>query len=119
MTLAAFAIGVVVAPILGPTLGGWLTDHYTWRWAFYINIPVGVLTVFMTNQFVEDPPYIRSARPGRIDAVLMRNVGGSVGISMVTALLARQSQIHQSDLISRLNLGGASTGRGGSCCSRG
>lgn len=68
MAMAAFAIGVVVAPILGPTLGGWLTDHYSWRWAFYINIPIGVLAVFMINQFVEDPPYIRAARPGKIDA---------------------------------------------------
>ncbi len=69
MAMAAFALGVVVAPILGPTLGGWLTDNYTWRWAFYINIPVGVMAVVMINAFVEDPPYIREARPGRIDAM--------------------------------------------------
>ena len=69
MAMAAFAIGVVVAPILGPTLGGFLTDHYTWRWAFYINIPIGFLAIFMVNMFVEDPPYIRAARPGKIDAV--------------------------------------------------
>lgn len=69
MAMAAFAIGVVVAPILGPTLGGYLTDHYSWRWAFYINIPIGVLAVIMTNIFVQDPPYIRAARPGKIDAV--------------------------------------------------
>jgi MFS transporter, DHA2 family, multidrug resistance protein len=68
MAMAAFAIGVVVAPILGPTLGGWLTDNWSWRWAFYINIPIGVLAVFMVNQFVEDPPYISRSRPGRIDA---------------------------------------------------
>jgi MFS transporter, DHA2 family, multidrug resistance protein len=68
MAMAAFAIGVVVAPILGPTLGGWLTDYYSWRWAFYINIPIGVLAVFMVNIFVEDPPYIRAAKPGKIDA---------------------------------------------------
>jgi DHA2 family multidrug resistance protein len=69
MAMAAFAIVVVVAPILGPTMGGFLTDHYTWRWAFYINLPIGVLAVFMTNMFVEDPPYIRDAKPGKIDAV--------------------------------------------------
>src|SRR5579872_1479455 len=45
--MAVFALGVVVAPVLGPTLGGWLTDSYSWRWAFYINIPVGVFAVFM------------------------------------------------------------------------
>jgi DHA2 family multidrug resistance protein len=65
--MAVFGLGVVVAPIIGPTLGGWITDNYSWRWIFYINIPVGVLAVFMCNMFVEDPPYIRSQRPGRID----------------------------------------------------
>jgi DHA2 family multidrug resistance protein len=65
--MAVFGLGVVVAPIIGPTLGGWITDNYSWRWIFYINIPVGMLAVFMANTFVEDPPYIRSQRPGRID----------------------------------------------------
>ena len=69
MAMAAFGIGVVVAPILGPTLGGWLTDQYSWRWAFYINIPMGILAVFMTRAFVEDPPYIKAAKPGRIDSI--------------------------------------------------
>jgi DHA2 family multidrug resistance protein len=67
MAMAAFAVGVVVAPIAGPTLGGWLTDNYSWRWAFYINIPVGILAILMIRTFVEDPPYIRNARPGTID----------------------------------------------------
>ncbi len=69
LAMAAFAVGVVLAPILGPTLGGWLTDNFSWRWAFYINIPVGLLAVVMINAFVEDPPYIRQSRPGRIDAI--------------------------------------------------
>jgi len=67
MAMAAFAVGVVVAPIAGPTLGGWLTDNYSWRWAFYINVPVGILAILMIRAFVEDPPYIRDARPGTID----------------------------------------------------
>ncbi|HEV8134126.1 MAG TPA: DHA2 family efflux MFS transporter permease subunit [Pyrinomonadaceae bacterium] len=65
--MAVFGMGVVVAPIIGPTLGGWITDNYSWRWIFYINIPVGILAVFMANIFIEDPPYIRDQRPGRID----------------------------------------------------
>lgn len=69
MAMAAFGIGVVVAPIIGPTLGGWLTDQYSWRWAFYMNIPVGILAVFMIRAFVEDPPYIKNAKPGRIDSI--------------------------------------------------
>ena len=67
--MAAFALGVVVAPVLGPTLGGYLTDQYSWRWSFYINIPIGIIAVFMISRFVEDPPYIKSAQPGRIDGI--------------------------------------------------
>jgi len=67
--MAMFGLGVVVAPVLGPTLGGWITETYTWRWAFYINVPIGILAVILISRFVEDPPYIRSAKPGRLDAI--------------------------------------------------
>jgi DHA2 family multidrug resistance protein len=69
MAMAAFALGVVVAPVLGPTLGGWLTDTYSWRWAFYINIPVGAFAIFMISRYVRDPPYIKDAHPGRFDGI--------------------------------------------------
>jgi len=69
LAMAMFGLGVVVAPIIGPTLGGWLTDQYSWRWAFYINVPIGVLAIFLISRFVEDPPYIKNARVGRIDAI--------------------------------------------------
>src|SRR6202171_3545245 len=65
--MAIYGMGIVVAPIIGPTLGGWITDNYSWRWIFYINLPIGVLAVLMAQAFVEDPPYVRHARPGRID----------------------------------------------------
>jgi len=66
---ALFGLGIVVAPIIGPTLGGWLTDQWSWRWTFYINFPVGVLAVLLMFLVVEDPPYIRAGRPGRIDGI--------------------------------------------------
>src|ERR1700739_4595260 len=53
--MAIFALGVVVAPILGPTIGGWITDNYSWRWIFYINLPVGVFAILMARWVVEDP----------------------------------------------------------------
>ena len=53
-----WGLGVVVAPILGPVLGGWLTDSYSWRWVFYINIPVGIASLVMTKMFIFDPPYL-------------------------------------------------------------
>jgi MFS transporter, DHA2 family, multidrug resistance protein len=59
-----WGLGIVVAPILGPVLGGWLTDSYSWRWVFYINIPVGVASILMTKMFVFDPPYIQRSRAG-------------------------------------------------------
>ncbi|MGC2446169.1 MAG: DHA2 family efflux MFS transporter permease subunit [Candidatus Sulfotelmatobacter sp.] len=67
--MALFALGVVVAPVLGPTLGGWLTDSYSWRWAFYINIPVGMFAIFMISRYVKDPEYIREAKPGKLDGI--------------------------------------------------
>jgi len=66
---ALFGLGVVVAPIIGPTLGGWLTDQFSWRWTFYVNLPVGVLAILLMILVVEDPPYIRGGRPGRIDGI--------------------------------------------------
>src|SRR5436309_2377566 len=54
-----WGLGIVVAPVLGPVLGGWLTDSYSWRWVFYINAPIGLLALAMTFLFVFDPPYIR------------------------------------------------------------
>ncbi|MGA2483307.1 MAG: DHA2 family efflux MFS transporter permease subunit [Candidatus Acidiferrales bacterium] len=59
MAMAMFGMGVVVAPIIGPTLGGWLTDNYSWRWIFLINIPVGVLSLLMTKWLIFDPPYLK------------------------------------------------------------
>jgi DHA2 family multidrug resistance protein len=67
--MAIFAQGVVVAPILGPTLGGWITDSYSWRWIFYINLPVGILAVLMAQWLVEDPPYIQRNKSATIDFV--------------------------------------------------
>src|SRR5947209_15047779 len=67
--MAVFGLGVVVAPIIGPTLGGWITDNYSWRWIFYINVPIGILAIFMANTFIEDPPYIKNQKPGRIDYI--------------------------------------------------
>ena len=65
--MAAFGLGIILAPILGPTLGGWITDNYSWRWIFYLNLPIGVLSVLMMSAFVHDPPYIGKHRTGSID----------------------------------------------------
>ena len=56
-----WGLGIVVAPMLGPVLGGWLTDSYSWRWVFYINVPIGIASILMTSLFIFDPAYIRRA----------------------------------------------------------
>jgi MFS transporter, DHA2 family, multidrug resistance protein len=65
--MAAFGLGIILAPILGPTLGGWITDNYTWRWIFYLNLPVGAFSVLMISAFVHDPHYIGKHKTGGVD----------------------------------------------------
>ena len=67
--MAAFSMGIIVAPILGPTLGGWITDNYSWRWIFFINLPVGILAFLMAEELVEDPPYIQRSEGSSVDWV--------------------------------------------------
>jgi len=62
MAMAVFGMGVVFAPILGPVIGGWITDNWSWRWVFYINLPAGALAIFMAILLIHDPPYIRRAK---------------------------------------------------------
>jgi DHA2 family multidrug resistance protein len=62
--MAFWGLGIVVAPMLGPVIGGWLTDNWSWRWVFYINLPVGLASVIMTRLFIWDPPYIRRGKGG-------------------------------------------------------
>jgi DHA2 family multidrug resistance protein len=72
MAFAVYGVAVVVAPTLGPWLGGWITDNYSWRWIFYINIPVGILSLLLTSVLISDPPYMarKSFRSGlKIDYI--------------------------------------------------
>ncbi len=57
MAFAVYGMAVVTAPAIGPTLGGWITDNFTWRWIFFINIPVGILSILLTSRLIQDPPY--------------------------------------------------------------
>jgi MFS transporter, DHA2 family, multidrug resistance protein len=72
MAMAVYGMGVVAAPIIGPTLGGWITDNFSWRWIFLINIPVGILSLVLTSAIIFDPPYLvrKTLRDGlKIDYV--------------------------------------------------
>src|ERR1700742_1514995 len=61
------AVAIVVAPVLGPTLGGWITDNFTWRWVFLLNVPVGALTTLAVTQLVEDPPWVKAMASKRMN----------------------------------------------------
>jgi len=69
--MAAFGLGIILAPILGPTLGGWITDNYSWRWIFFINIPVGILSLLLVYRVIDDPPWakLKAGVAARIDYI--------------------------------------------------
>src|SRR6266852_4617112 len=62
MAFAVYGVAVVVAPTIGPWLGGWITDNFSWRWIFYINVPVGIISLILTSLLVSDPPYMKRAK---------------------------------------------------------
>jgi DHA2 family multidrug resistance protein len=62
MAFAVYGVAVVMAPVLGPTVGGWIVDNYSWRWIFFLNIPVGIISLYLSNKLVEDPPYLAEIR---------------------------------------------------------
>lgn len=67
MAMSVFGVGVILAPIIGPVLGGWITDNYSWHWIFYINVPLGFLAAVLANMFIVDPPYARKKTGQKID----------------------------------------------------
>jgi MFS transporter, DHA2 family, multidrug resistance protein len=88
--LSYFGVGVVFGPIIGPILGGWITDLWGWRWIFYINLPVGLLAVILASLFVHDPAYIRKPE-GRVDA--MSFVFITLGLGGLEVMLSRGERL--------------------------
>ncbi|HET6216399.1 MAG TPA: DHA2 family efflux MFS transporter permease subunit, partial [Acidobacteriaceae bacterium] len=86
LAFALYGLVAVLAPSIGPTLGGWITDNYSWHWIFYINIPVGMVTLFLTNRLVEDPPYQKTDRNNlyRIDYIGVSFLVISMGALQIT-----------------------------------
>ncbi|MFZ0519820.1 MAG: DHA2 family efflux MFS transporter permease subunit [Candidatus Acidiferrales bacterium] len=66
LAFALYGITAIIAPTVGPTLGGWITDNYSWRWIFFINLPIGIMTLFLVYRLVEDPPWVKRATGARI-----------------------------------------------------
>ena len=82
MAMALWGMGMMVAPILGPTIGGWITHNWSWRWNFYINIPIGIVAIIMVSTFLHDPPYLRKARAAarRVDYVGIFLIVSTLGL---------------------------------------
>jgi len=81
MAFSLYGMAVVVAPAIGPTIGGWITDNYTWRWIFFLNIPVGIISLLLTSRIVEDPPYLKKVRErtGGVDGIGLGLLALSIG----------------------------------------
>jgi DHA2 family multidrug resistance protein len=106
MAAAVYGMGVLFAPIIGPTLGGWITDNFTWRWIFFINIPVGALSVFMTQLVVFDPPYIKALKKkiGKIDTVGLGLLAVGLGFLQVILDKGQREDWFESGFIWRLTV---------------
>jgi len=99
--MAFWGLGIVVAPILGPVLGGWITDSYSWRWVFYINIPVGIVSLTMTKLFIFDPPYLRRQARG-IDFWGIGMLAVGIGALQIVLDKGQQEDWFESNWISAL-----------------
>jgi DHA2 family multidrug resistance protein len=102
MAMAIWGIGVIIAPIIGPVMGGWVTDNLTWRWAFYINLPIGLFSLLLTWMFIFDPPYIRAQRAGRIDYWGLGLLAVGLGALQVVLDKGEREDWFSSDFITRL-----------------
>jgi DHA2 family multidrug resistance protein len=87
LAFALYGITAIMAPTIGPTLGGWITFNYSWRWIFFINIPVGVLTWFLVRRFVEDPPYLQRLRGAGVKLDYLGIALLTVGVGALQVLL--------------------------------
>jgi len=101
VAFALYGMAVVVAPAIGPTIGGWITDNYTWRWIFFLNIPVGILSILLTSRIVEDPPYLKRVREkvGGIDGIGLGLLAVTIGALQIMLDKGQEKDWFGSNLI--------------------
>jgi MFS transporter, DHA2 family, multidrug resistance protein len=101
MAMGLYGMGVVVAPAVGPTLGGWLTDNWSWPWIFFINVPIGVLNVMLVTRYIHDPPYL-IRRKGSIDWLGLALLAGGLGCLQLALERGERYDWFQSGFVSAL-----------------
>ncbi|NUO65008.1 MAG: DHA2 family efflux MFS transporter permease subunit [Gemmatimonadaceae bacterium] len=101
---AVFLLGIIVAPTLGPTLGGWITDNYTWNWCFFINVPIGVASVLLVTTFLHDPPDQQAKRGGDVDWLGIGLLTVGVGALQYVLEEGNAKDWFESNLILRLTI---------------
>ncbi len=101
MAFALYGMAVVVAPALGPTIGGWITDNYSWRWIFFLNIPVGILSLILTSRIVEDPPYLAKMRKrtGGVDGIGLGLLALTIGALQIMLDKGQEKDWFSSNII--------------------
>jgi MFS transporter, DHA2 family, multidrug resistance protein len=101
VAFAIYGMAVVVAPAIGPTIGGWITDNYTWRWIFFLNIPVGILSILLTSRIVEDPPYLKRVRKklGSVDGIGLGLLAVTIGALQIMLDKGQEKDWFGSNLI--------------------
>ncbi|HUD64295.1 MAG TPA: DHA2 family efflux MFS transporter permease subunit [Candidatus Sulfotelmatobacter sp.] len=106
MAFAVYGMAVVTAPAIGPTLGGWITDNFTWRWIFFINIPVGILSILLTSRLIQDPPYFRRRKLSetKIDYIGLGFVALGLGTLQVVLDKGQRDDWFESNFIVTLSL---------------
>jgi DHA2 family multidrug resistance protein len=106
MAFAVYGVAVVMAPAIGPTLGGWITDNYTWRWIFFVNIPVGIISLLLTSRLIQDPPYFRRRQLSelKIDYVGLGFVALGLGTLQIVLDKGQREDWFESHFILTLSL---------------
>jgi len=106
MAFAIYGVAVVTAPAIGPTLGGWITDNFSWRWIFFINIPVGILSILLTSRLIQDPPYFRRRKLGEthIDYIGLGFVAVGLGTLQVVLDKGQRDDWFESHFILMMSL---------------
>ncbi len=101
MAFAVYGMAVVAAPALGPTLGGWITDNFTWRWIFFINVPVGILSLILTSRLISDPPYLKNKKRtgAKIDYIGFGLIAVGLGFLQVVLDKGQRADWFEADYI--------------------